>query len=269
MNGFILRIIAMLTMVTDHIGWTFLEQPMTLTWIGRIAFPLYAFLLAEGFMYIHGDREKLRKHLSALVILTVITEAGYDLMDAGLDASSYMNSQSNMVNLLLGYIGMITTEFMLPSDQNKTEKAASMKIISLACVYGLLGFANYMIKGNFNIAGPLLVIAFYWYIRESKKAERAGACWRWFKRITVLLMIFLIYLPLYFWVRSGFGDAAKLCEHIMNYAPWIAGHVISAFIISFYNGEQGYHEKWFKKLYVSFYPLHTYVIGLIRILTVG
>ena len=47
MTGFILRIIAMATMLLDHIGWNFIDNPMLLTWIGRIAFPCYAFLLAE------------------------------------------------------------------------------------------------------------------------------------------------------------------------------------------------------------------------------
>ena len=39
MNGFALRLIAMLTMLLDHIAWSLLPDPMVLTWIGRIAFP--------------------------------------------------------------------------------------------------------------------------------------------------------------------------------------------------------------------------------------
>ena len=75
----------------------------------------------------------------------------------------------------------------------------------------------------------------------------------------------MLYLPLYFWVRSGFGDAERWRTEVMNYAPWIAGHMIAAGIISSYNGELGYQRKWFKTLYTCFYPLHMIIIGLIQI----
>lgn len=82
-----------------------------------------------------------------------------------------------------------------------------------------------------------------------------------------IMLIFALYLPLYFWVRSGFGNTARWWEEVVNYAPWIAGHVIAAFIISLYNGELGYHKKWFRRLDLSFYPVHIFVIGLICVLT--
>ena len=78
MTGFILRIIAMSTMLLDHIGWNFIDNPMLLTWIGRIAFPCYAFLLAEGFFFVFKDRRRLLKHVSTLVLLAVISEPCYD-----------------------------------------------------------------------------------------------------------------------------------------------------------------------------------------------
>lgn len=51
-----------------------------------------------------------------------------------------------------------------------------------------------------------------------------------------------------------------------DYMPWIIGHVGAAFVISLYNGKLGYHKGWFKKIYISFYPLHACVIGIIRVL---
>ena len=72
MNGFLLRVIAMSTMLIDHIGWNFLDTPMLLTWIGRIAFPLYAFLLAEGFLIICRDRERLSKHLAIIFPVLIL-----------------------------------------------------------------------------------------------------------------------------------------------------------------------------------------------------
>lgn len=267
MDGFALRLIAMATMLIDHIGWNFLKTPMYLTWIGRIAFPIYAFLLAEGFLIIHADRNRLIKHFSILIVLAVVSEPCYDLMESGLKFADYLNSQSNMITLLIGYLCMLATEALIPSDSVNTDHVSWERIAALISAYALAGFANYMLKDNYNCVGPWLVTAFYWYIRVSKSDAKAGHSWSWKRRLLVLLLIFLCYLPLYFWVRSGFGDAARWWQEVVNYAPWIAGHAIVALIISLYNGELGYHEKWFNRLFLSFYPLHMFIIGLIRILS--
>lgn len=266
MNGFVLRIIAMATMLTDHIGWTFLDNPMLLTWIGRIAFPIYAFLLAEGYQHVFRDRERMTKHLVTLLMLTIISEPGYDLMDAHLHFAEYLSSQSNMITLLLGYLGMMASEALIPSGQPERGSVSGARIAALACAYGLLGFANYMMHGNFNLVGPWLVVAYYWYIRKSNDSAAAGNGWPWIRRLLTLLLIFACYLPIYFWVRSGFGGVGRWCEEIVNYAPWIVGHVLAALILSFYNGERGCRRTWFSRLYTAFYPAHMYVLGIICVL---
>lgn len=43
-----LRVIAMATMLTDHIGWHFLDTPMFLTWLGRICLPLVRLFAGRG-----------------------------------------------------------------------------------------------------------------------------------------------------------------------------------------------------------------------------
>ena len=82
----------------------------------------------------------------------------------------------------------------------------------------------------------------------------------------MILSGFAVYLVICFWVRSGFGDLARWQQEVVKYAPWIAGHIIAVFIISLYNGELGYHKKWFSRLYTWFYPVHMYVIGIVSIL---
>ena len=254
-------------MLADHIGWSFIKNPMILTWIGRIAFPIYAFLLAEGFLIIRNDKDRLRKHFAALIVLAVVSELGFDLVDFGLGFSKYLNAQSNMFTLILGFLGFMASEWFVPQSAPGSEAARPKYIAVLFCIYGLLGFSNYMIKGNFNLVGPWMVIAFYWYIRRSKDASASGNSWPWAKRFLIILAGFACYLVIYFWVRSGFGDPARWWKEVADYAPWVAGHFLAALIISFYNGELGYHEKWFRKLYASFYPLHLYVVGIIYVLT--
>ena len=254
----------MLTMCLDHIGWFFLDDPMKLTWIGRIAFPVYAFLLADGFLHICRDQRRWNHHLAVLLILTVVSEPAYDLMDERLNFAHYLNSQSNMITLLLGYAGMGITETFCPSAPATEERRSGLRIPALICTYMLLGFANYMMKGNFNIVGPLLVMAFYWFLRMPD-GKRKGIG-RVMRRFLILLSIFAVYLLVYFWVRSGFGGPERWWMEVSRYAPWIAGHALAALILSFYNGELGYHQKWFRRVYLTFYPAHAILIGLICIL---
>ena len=123
-----------------------------------------------------------------------------------------------------------------------------------------------MIKGNFNIVGPWLVIAYYWFIRISRDAKNNEYKWKWFKRFAVLLLIFVIYIPIYYWAKKGFCDFDTWLNVMYTNIPWIIGHVGAALVLSLYNGKLGYHKGWFKKLYISFYPLHACIIGIIRVL---
>lgn len=264
MTGFVLRIIAMVTMLLDHIGWNFIDDPMMLTWIGRIAFPCYAFLLAEWFFFVFKDKRRLIKHLSTLIILAVISEPCYDLLEFGPNIlSSFMESQSVMITLLLGFLGMSITELLLPSNWEKSDKIQRKYIIILACAYLLIGFTNYKMKANFNFVWPLLVIAYYRYLRYSRNEEKTENKWNWIKRFWVLLGIFVIYLPIYFWVKSGFGNWAALMEQITKYLPWIGGHALAALILSFSNCKLWYHKKWFKIFYTLFYPVHALIIWIL------
>ena len=264
MTGFVLRIIAMITMLTDHIACNFLDDQVVMRSIGRFAFPIYAFLLAEGFLIFYKDKNRVMKHISSLIVLIVISEIFYDLMEFGTDFGSYFSSQNNIITLFLGFLGMLITEELFPRE--KKNKKDIRSIFVLVSSYLLLGFANYMTKSNFNLVGPWLVIAYYWFIRFCRNPKTNENKWNWFKRFAILLLIFAIYLPIYFWVRTDFGTFADWIQKMKDYTPWIIGHVGAALILSLYNGKLGYHEGWFKKLYISFYPLHACIIGIIRII---
>lgn len=264
MTGFVLRIIAMATMLADHIGWNFIDNPMLLTWIWRIAFPCYAFLLAEGFFFVFKDKRRLLKHISTLILLAVISEPCYDLLEFWPKVlSSFMESQSVIITLLLGFLGMSITELLIPSKKESNEKIWRKTVLILICAYILIAFTNYKMGANFNLVWPLLIIAYYWYLRYSRNEEKTENKWWWIKRFCVLLGIFVIYLPIYFWVRSGFGNWAEWIEQIKTFLPWIGGHALAALILSFSNGKLWYHKKWFKIFYTLFYPVHALIIGLI------
>lgn len=75
LTGFQLKLIALVTMVVDHVGAVLLPQFGFLRAIGRTAFPLYAFLAAEGCRRT-GDRNR---YLLRLGLFALISEIPFDL----------------------------------------------------------------------------------------------------------------------------------------------------------------------------------------------
>jgi len=75
-STFVLKIIAVVTMFIDHLGVTFPQTFGTeVRVIGRIAFPIFVYLLAEGFRH----TKDVRKFLFRLFLFAVISEPFYDL----------------------------------------------------------------------------------------------------------------------------------------------------------------------------------------------
>ena len=91
-----LKIIACLTMLIDHIGATLV--PVTaLRLIGRLAFPIYCFLIAEGMAHTRD----VKKYGIRLAIGAVLAEVPFDLAIYGRLTLSH---QSVMVTMLIGYL---------------------------------------------------------------------------------------------------------------------------------------------------------------------
>lgn len=70
-----LKIVALTCMLIDHAGATLFPQCDILRSIGRISFPLYAFLLAQGCKHTHS----MERYLLGLGIFALISEIPYDL----------------------------------------------------------------------------------------------------------------------------------------------------------------------------------------------
>lgn len=115
-----LKLIACLTMLIDHIGYELIYplyarteliyEPGTLyniyllcRCVGRIAFPIFAFLLVEG---IHHSRNR-KKYALRLVIGALLSEIPYNLLVSG---EPFWQQQSVMVTLILGFCAVLCME---------------------------------------------------------------------------------------------------------------------------------------------------------------
>ena len=77
MTAFTLKIIALFAMLIDHIAVAFPDTfPLWFRAVGRLAWPIFAYFLAEGFRHTKA-REKF---LMRLLAFAVISEIPYDLV---------------------------------------------------------------------------------------------------------------------------------------------------------------------------------------------
>lgn len=134
-----LKAIACLTMLLDHIGAVFVRGN-TLRIIGRIAFPIFCFLLAEGVYHTKNPR----KYALRLIIGMLLSELPFDL---ALRSAPTWSAQSVMVTLLLGFL---TVEAILHTD------SGILKLLATGAGFALAELCN----TDYGGFGVLLVVLF-------------------------------------------------------------------------------------------------------------
>ena len=148
-----LKIIAMLAMLSDHIGKVLLPQYPILQIIGRLAFPIFAFMIAEGCFY---TKNKVRYFLMVF------------LLGAGCQAVYIIWEKSLYMNILLTFSLSIILIFSLENYKKTKEKR--IRILMLFTVITVLLIAvmlpvilidqGFII--DYGIFGVLLPVAIFY-----------------------------------------------------------------------------------------------------------
>lgn len=147
LNGFTLKCIAMICMFIDHTGAVLFPQYMILRIIGRLAFPIYCFLLAEGAVHT-GD---IRKYGLRLFLFALISEVPFDLAFFG---RIYWEHQNVFFTLFLGVaaIGLI--------------KSAKNEITIILAAIGGIFLADWL-NTDYGGFGIVLILSYY-FLHEKK-----------------------------------------------------------------------------------------------------
>ena len=227
MSSFALHIIAMIFMLCDHMWATILDYEW-LTCIGRIAFPIFAFLITEG--YIHTSN--INKYIKRMVIFAIITEIPFNLM---VSASPIYPFHQNVLWTFV--ISLLTLKYL--NFDNTKNIFKSILIIILAIIIATVTMCDYF------GAGVMMVVGFYIF-RKSKLLQ-------------LLMMIYVNMILL-----QGYSYPIDIAGYTY-YFPQQGFALLSLIFIWLYNGKQGYHAKWFKIFCYAFYPLHMLILYILTI----
>ena len=105
MTAFILKLIAMAAMLIDHVAFWLVNNNNMMRNIGRVAFIVYAFLIAESYYHLREKPDRLQSHVLKLLILSMVSEPLHDQYIL----LKWMNwkTQNTIPMLLIGFVALI------------------------------------------------------------------------------------------------------------------------------------------------------------------
>ncbi len=229
MTSVTLKWIALFTMILDHIGAIFFPQYPIIRIIGRLSFPIFAFLLVQGYL----KTSSRGKYILRLALFAIIAEIPYDLCFH--NTLVYWGSQSIMLELLIGFLALLCLD-------------TAMRKRNYLYLFGTLLFAFLSIISNasYGLYGVAIMCGFYLF-NKTRGAD-------------VLSLIGLTYL---FYGLTTFyfvflGETYYILEE--NNTQLYA--CMAAVPLAIYNGKRGKSSaKW---LFYIVYPAHLLLFWAIR-----
>lgn len=168
MSGTALKWIAVVSMFLDHAAEVLLADfaVSSLLWrqiyevmrgVGRLAFPIYAFLLVEGFLHTRD----IKKYQMRLLVFAVLSEIPFDL--AVFHTLFYWNYQNVFFTLFLGLLA-------LSGIRAGEQDAAGKGLWKQALAVLLCGGAAQLLKSDYGGFGVFFIVLLY-VTRYDKKTQ--------------------------------------------------------------------------------------------------
>lgn len=153
MSAFWLKVIACVIMLIDHIGVVF-ETPYVLRCIGRIAMPIFVYMIAQGCKY----TKDINKYAIRLGIFAIISEVPFDLAFSQYMGHSfsvnYLFSTNVFFTLFLGAVCIAVYENL------RNKRGGWIALVALAA----LKLAPVLFEEMFSQSAAYEIIAYFLYI---------------------------------------------------------------------------------------------------------
>lgn len=175
-----LKILAIITMVIDHMGAVLFPEQLILRYIGRLSFPIFCFLLVEGFSHTRN----VYKYVMRLGVFALVSEIPYDL--AFTNEFPNWNKQNVFFTLCLG----VATLYLIKYTKSNWER-------TIYIIFALF-FAE-MLKSDYGAFGILLILWFYMLYDDKVWKLAGGAIWSFYNGIGIQSYGALAMIPISFY----------------------------------------------------------------------
>ncbi len=258
---------------------------MTLRSIGRLAFPIFCFLLVEGFLHTHN----MKKYLLRLGLFALFSEVIFDFAFLG---QIYFKHQNVFFTLFIGVLALIAADHVKKQESfNGFHRFADKIGILVAAVFGAYAFITSMgsligmIIGSAFELGDLFqkIISggcgfifgiVFWLVKirkyDADKRIRVNVGMLYVLGFFTLaeclftdyggwgvLAVVAIWIARPGWIK-GFNAGVTVLS-IMSFAELTA--FLAALPVEMYNGKRGLKMKYF---FYAFYPAHLLLFVIIR-----
>ena len=236
-----LHILAMVLMLCDHIWATVIPGNQWLTCLGRLAYPIFAFMIVEGYYHTRN----LRRYILRLFLFALISEIPFNLMYS---ASPFYPYHQNVIWTLLIGIGLIHfNELAKRSGKPWLRVVTAVVTILGGAIIGLVGMVDY------HGAGIVTILAFY-FLRGRK----------WWCLLGQFAALYYLNIE----VLKGLSfEVSFLGAQFMVVQQGLA--LFALIPIWLYRGRQGLHSKAFQYFCYTFYPVHMLLLYFGAILLRG
>jgi hypothetical protein len=230
-----LHILAMAFMLCDHMWATVIPGNQWLTVVGRLTYPIYAFLLVEG--YFHTGN--LKKYALRLLALVILSEIPFNLMYS---SQLFYPVHQNVIWTLLVGLGCVHI------NERAKEAPLWRRILTGAATAVVGGLLGIVLFSDYNAAGIWTILVFYWF--------RGRAWWNFAGQAALLYYINVEVLQGLAFEVELFGETHFIVQQ---------GFALLALIpIWLYRGRKGMGGRGFRYACYAFYPLHMLVLYWIR-----
>ena len=230
-----LHFLAMALMLSDHLWATVIPwEADWMTILGRLAFPIFAFMTVEGFFH----TKNLKKYMLRMLIFALLSEIPFNLMMGG--GVFYLFHQNVLWSFLLGLWLMHLNEKAKAKRKLPGRILVGVGTFLLGTVIGMISMMDCMQYGVW------MILAFY-FLRGRK-------WWNYVAQFVALLYI-------NYSVRGLSYELTLFGKEF--WFPQQCFAVLALIPIWLYRGKQGPHNKVLQYIYYGFYPVHILILGLI------